>query len=62
VGALYADPSSKLNAGKSYVVFGPSCESVSVFFSLMASTTFATSSAVKVPEVLLIIKVLEERV
>jgi hypothetical protein len=22
VGALYADPSSKLNAGKSYVVFG----------------------------------------
>jgi hypothetical protein len=29
----------------------PSCESVSVFFSLMASTTFATSSAAKVPEV-----------
>jgi hypothetical protein len=30
----------------------PSCESVSVFFSLMDSTTFTTSSAAKVPEVL----------
>jgi hypothetical protein len=33
-----------------------SCESVSVFFSLMDSTTFTTSSAAKVPEVLLMIK------
>jgi hypothetical protein len=44
VGALYADPSSKLNAGKSYVVFGKQDNTDVINLSAIAAKLIAVLS------------------